>query len=100
MSNCYATQLHFYITNHCIYVNICVPVYFVYEFNKINKANWANLISAIKQIDWSTVLDPTASTTCLIPFTDIISQICSLHTPVKGTKKAKKVSVFIENGRS
>ena len=37
MSNCYETQLHFYITNHCIDVNICVPVYFVYEFNKINK---------------------------------------------------------------
>ena len=36
MSNCYETQLHFYITNHCIDVNICVPVYFVYEFNKIN----------------------------------------------------------------
>ena len=35
MSNCYETQLHFYITNHCIDVNICVPVYFVYEFNKI-----------------------------------------------------------------
>ena len=25
-----------YISNHCIYVNMCVPVYFVYEFNKIN----------------------------------------------------------------
>ena len=26
-----------YISNHCIYVNMCVPVYFMYEFNKINK---------------------------------------------------------------
>ena len=30
-----------------------------------NKANWANLISAIKQIDY-TVIDPTSSTTCQI----------------------------------
>ena len=66
-------------------------------FDKLdsNKANWANLISAIKQIDWSTVPDPTSSTTCLIPFTDIISQICSLHTHIKSTKKAKKVSGFL-----
>ena len=27
----------FYITNHCIDVNICVHVYFVYTFNKISK---------------------------------------------------------------
>ena len=40
------------------------------------------------------MLDPTSSTTCLIPFTDIISQICNLHTPIKGTK-TKKVSVFL-----
>ena len=73
----------------------------VFDKLDFNKANWANLILAIKQIDWSTVLDPTSSTTCLIPFTDIISQICSLHTPIKGTKKTKIVSVFfIENGRS
>ena len=67
------------------------PAINVFDKLDFNKANWANLISAIKQIYWSTVLDPTSSTTCLIPFTDIISQICSLHTPIKGTKK---VSVF------
>ena len=71
------------------------PANNVFEKLDFNKANWANLISAIKQIDWSTVLDPTSSTTCLVPFTDIISQICSLHTPIKGTKKTKKVSVFL-----
>ena len=38
------------------------------------------------------MLDPTSSTTYLIAFTDIICQICSLHTPIKGTKKANKVS--------
>ena len=70
------------------------PANNVFDKLDFNKANWANLISAIKQIDWSTVLDPTSATTCLIPFTDIISQICSLHTPIKGTKKTKKVSVF------
>ena len=73
---------------------IYILLYNVFEKLDFNKANWANLISAIKQIDWATVLDPTSSTTCLIPFTDIISQICSLHTPIKGTKKTKKVSVF------
>ena len=68
------------------------PAITVFDKLEINKANWANLILAIKQIDWSTVLD--SSTTCLIPFTDIIRQICSLHTPIKGTKKVKRVSVF------
>ena len=70
----------------------------VFDKLDFNKANWANLISAIKQIDWSSVLDPTSSTTCLIPFTDIISQICSLHTPIKGTKKAN--IFFFRDGRS
>ena len=76
------------------------PAINVFDKLDFNKPNWANLISAIKLIDWSTVLDRTSSTTCLIPFTDIISQICSLHTPVKGTKKAKKFLFFIEKGRS
>ena len=66
------------------------PANNVFDKLDFNKANWANLISAIKQIDWSTVFDPTSSTTCLIPFTDIISQICSPHTPIRGTKEAKK----------
>ena len=48
------------------------PAINVFDKLDFNKANWANLISAIKQIDWSTMLDPTSSTTCLIPFTDII----------------------------
>ena len=67
----------------------------VFDQLDFSKANWVNLISVIKQIDWSTVLDPHSSTSCLIPFTDIISQMCSLHTPIKGTKKANKVSVFL-----
>ena len=71
------------------------PAINVFDKLDFNKANWANLISAIKQIDWSTLLDPTSSTTCLIPLTDIISQNCSLHTPVKGTKKAKKTFCFL-----
>ena len=72
------------------------PAINVFDKLDFNKANWANLISAIKQIDWSTVLDPTSPTTCLIQFIDIISQICSLHTPIKGTKKAKKFLVFYQ----
>ena len=71
------------------------PAINVFDKLDFNKANWTNLILAIKQIDWLTVLDQTSSTTCIIPFTDIISQICSLHTPIKSTKKAKQVSVFL-----
>ena len=50
----------------------------VFDKFEFNNADWANLVLAIKQINWSSVLDLNSSTSCLIPFTDIINQICSL----------------------
>ena len=60
------------------------PANNVFEKLDFNKANWANLISAIKQIDWSTVLDPTGSQ----PLLQLVSSPSHSHKRYKEDQKS------------
>ena len=45
-------------------------------------------------------MDTNTATCCYVSFTNIISQICSLHTQLKGPKKANKISCFYRDHKN